>query len=152
MGVCGASAFAQSDVGGGDAGGCTLKNHVYTCDGAALQKALARATTAAIETHNVDGVARLQLKDLITKKLGMTLAPHGSPADLDFLLISTAPEGIQIGGTEYDLGTLRIYTSGPDGMRGHLLWAEDLSGRENIPWPAVVQRLILQFQTRFHIK
>jgi hypothetical protein len=152
LGLSSTSARAQSDVGGGDAGGCTLKDHVYTCDGATFQKALAGATTVAIETHNADGVARSKLKDLITKKLGKTIAPPGGPADLDFLLIPTSPEGVVIGATDFDLGTLRVYTSGPDGARGHLLWAEDLSGRENLPWPAVVHRLILQFESRFHIK
>ena len=50
------------------------------------------------------------------------------------------------------LGTLRIYTVTPDGARGHLLWAETFSGERDLPWPAVVRGLILQFQSRFHIK
>ena len=145
------AARAQGDVGGGDAGACTLKNHVYTCDGAALQKALTGANAVAIETHNADGVARAQLKDLVTQKLGKTIAPAGSPADLDFLLIPTPLTGVTRA-TDADLGTLRIYTSGPDGVRGHLLWAETFSGTQDLPWPAVVHGLILQFQSRFHIK
>jgi hypothetical protein len=145
-------ARAQSDVGGGDAGGCTLKDHVYTCDGALLQRALASASTVAVETHNSDGVARSQLQNLITKKLGKTIAPAGSPADLDFLLIPTSEEGVINGSMDADLGTLRVYTSGADGTRGHLLWAENFSGIPNMPWPAVVRGLILQFQSRFKIK
>ncbi len=146
------AARAQSDVGGGDDGACTLKNHVYTCNSAAFQKALTGATTVAIETHNADGVARSQLKTLVTNKLGKTVAPAGSPADLDFLMVPTSDSGVINGAMDSDLGTLRVYTSGPGGERGHLLWAENFSGTSNMPWPAVVHGLILQFQSRFHIK
>jgi hypothetical protein len=146
------AAHAQSDVGGGDDGACVLKNHVYTCDGAAFQRALAGATTVAIETHNADGVARSQLKELVTKNLAKTVAPAGSPADLEFLLIPTPLEGVVSSVTDADLGTLRIYTSGPNGGRGHLLWAETFNGTQDLPWPAVVHGLILQFKGRFKIK
>jgi len=152
LGLSSSAAQAQGDVGGGDDGACVLKNHVYTCDGAAFQKALASATTVAIETHNADGVARSQLKDLVTRKLGKTVAPAGSPADLEFLLIPTPLEGVVSSVTDADLGTLRIYTSGPNGGRGHLLWAETFNGTQDLPWPAVVHGLIQQFESRFHIK
>jgi hypothetical protein len=147
------AARAQGDVGGGDAGACVLKNHVYTCDGAAFQKALANASTVKIETHNADGIARSQLTDFITRKLGKSIAPAGTQPDLDFLLIPIA-EGGQVTYTSgsADLGTLRIYSVTPDGMRAHLLWAETYSGAEDLPWPSVVHSLILQFQSRFHIK
>jgi hypothetical protein len=147
-----AAARAQSDVGGSDDGACTLRDHVYSCDGAVFQKALAGATTVAIETHNADGVARSQLKSLVTNKLGKTITPAGSPADLVFLLIPTPLEGVVGSVTDSDLGTLRIYTSGNDGRRGHLLWAETFNGTQDLPWPAVVHGLILQFQSRFKIK
>jgi hypothetical protein len=143
---------AQSDVGGGDAGACTLKNHVYTCDGAAFQKALAAATAVKIETHNADGVARSKLNDLVTKKLGKTIAPQATPADLDFLLIPIDEPGVNNSPGDVDLGTLRIYTVTAGGARGHLLWAETYSGQQDLPWPAVVRSVILQFQSRFHIK
>jgi hypothetical protein len=146
------AARTQSDVGGGDDGACTLKNHVYTCDGAVFQKALAGATTVAIETHNADGVARSQLMKLVTNKLGKTVAPTGRAADLDFLMVPTSDSGVINGAMDPNLGTLRVYTSGPDGTRGHLLWAETFSGQQDMPWPAVVHGLILQFQSRFHIK
>jgi hypothetical protein len=145
-------ARAQGDVGGGDDGTCVLKNHVYTCDGAAFQRALASATTVAIETHNADGVARSQLTNLVTRKLGKTVVPAGSSADLDFLMIPTPLEGVVGSITDADLGTLRIYTSGPNGGRGHLLWAETFNGTQDLPWPAVVHGLITQFQGRFKIK
>jgi hypothetical protein len=143
---------AQGEVPGSDDGSCVLKNHIYTCDAAAFQKALASATTVVIETHNADGVARSQLSTLVTKKLGKTVSPAGSPADLDFLMVPTPLEGVVGSITDADLGTLRIYTSGPNGGRGHLLWAENFNGTQDLPWPAVVHGLIQQFQSRFHIK
>jgi hypothetical protein len=143
-------ALAQSDVGGGDDGTCVLKSHVYTCDGAAFQRALAGATTVTIETHNSDGVARAQLKDFVTGKLGKTVAAAGSPADLDFLLIPTSPEGVLMPGeTDAALGTLRVYSTTASGARGHLLWAETFSGPLNTPWLAVVRGLLRQFHAHF---
>lgn len=144
---------AQSDVGMGDAGACTLKDHVYTCNGAAFEKALAGAKTVRIETNNVDGVARLELTKLVTKKLGKTIVPAGSAADLVFLLMPVVNGGSvdYSSGTAY-LGTLRVYSVAPDGSVGDLLWAELYSGTADLPWPIVVRGLILQFQARFHIK
>jgi hypothetical protein len=136
-----------------DLGGCTLKDHVYHCDGAVFQKALAAATTVRIETHNADGVARSQLGDLVSKKLGKTIVAPSAPADLSFLMMPVDDQGVindSPGGA--NLGTLRIYTVTPDGSRGHLLWAETFSGDTYMPWPAVVHGLILQFQERFKIK
>jgi hypothetical protein len=136
-----------------DIGGCTLKNHVYRCDGAAFQAALAGAKAVSIETHNADGVARGQLMELITKKLGKTVAPTGGPADLNFLLMPTGEVGvIDTSPGDVDLGTLRVYTSAAGGARGHLVWAETFSGKPDLPWPVVVRGLILQLQSRFHIK
>lgn len=152
LGLSLTSAHAQGDVGGGDAGACTLKNHVYTCDGAVFQKALAAATYVKTETHNADGIARSQLNDLVTRKLGKTIAPRGTPADLDFLLIPVDEPGVNNSPGFVDLGTLRIYTVTANGARGHLLWAETYSGQQDMPWPAVVRSVILQFQAHFHIK
>jgi hypothetical protein len=144
---------AQRDVSTDDIGGCTLKNHVYTCDEAAFQAALAGAKAVSIETHNADGVARGQLMELITKKLGKTVAPTGSPADLNLLLMPTGEVGvIDTSPGDVDLGTLRVYTSAAGGARGHLVWAETFSGKPDLPWPVVVRGLILQLQSRFHIK
>jgi len=145
-------AAAQGDAGGGDAGACTLKNHVYTCDGATFEKALAGAKTVSVETHNADGVARAQLKDLVTKKLGKTIAAQDTAPDLIFLLIPIGEQGINNIPGNVDLGTLRIYSPTPDGARGHLLWAETYSGQQDLPWPAVVHSVIQQFQGHFHIK
>ena len=150
VGVC---SGAQGDAGAAPSGGCTLKNHVYHCDGAALQKALTDATTVRIETHDVDGPAQGALKSLLTKKLGKKVVTEdGAPADLVFLLIPTEAEGVVNSPGNSDLGTLRIYTVAADGGWGHLLWAETYSGQQDMEWPAVVHGLIQQFQADFHIK
>jgi hypothetical protein len=151
IGLSGASAMAQ-DNSATEGQACTLEKHVYTCDGAAFQKRLADAKTISIETHSIDKYAQGQLKNLITKKLGKTLVPEGSPADLVFLLIPVGVDGMSITSGDVDLGTLRIYTANSDNTRGNILWAEVLTGREDLPWPAVVNGVILQFQTHFKIK
>jgi hypothetical protein len=143
---------AQNESGGTDAGGCTLKDHVYTCDGAKLQAALLGARTVVIEAHNWDGVARAQLKDMVTKKLAKTVAAQGVAADLIFLMVPIDPVGVINGTGDADLGTLRIYSCASDGSRGHLLWAETYSGAQDLPWPAVVRRLIMQFELHFHLQ
>jgi hypothetical protein len=149
----GVSARAQAAASVGETAGCILKNHVYHCDGAAFQKALADAATVRIETDNVDGPAQGALKSLVTKKLGKkAVSEDGAPADLVFVLIPTTAEGVVSSPGDIGLGTLRIYTVAADGGWGRLLWAESYSGQQDIPWPAVVHQLIAQFQGDFHIK
>ena len=145
-------ARAQSGSATGESTACILKDHVYTCDKAAFQTALTNAKTASVETHSVDKLAQAQLNDLLTKKLGKTLAPEGSPTDLIFLLIPVGVEGMSMSPGNVDVGTLRVYSANPGGSRAHLLWAEDFSGSEDMPWPTVVHGLISQFQSHFHIK
>lgn len=140
-----------------DLGGCTLRDHVYHCDGAVFEKALNAASRAQIDTHNLDGVARNQLTAFITSKLGKTVVPRGAPADLRFLMLPVDDHDLESGfhtdsAGNANLGTLRIYTVTPSGSGGHLLWAETFSGNLNMPWPFVVRGLIQQFQARFHIK
>jgi len=148
------TASAQSE---GDLGACTLRNHVYTCDGAAAHKALDSATTVSLETHNADGIARATLKDLVTKKLGKTLVADGAPADLVFLLepIDNNAGQVQSVSGLQDLGTLRIYSTTPDGRPAHLLWAETYSSdpsAHDLPWPMVARGVVAQFEKRFQIK
>jgi hypothetical protein len=135
-----------------DAGGCSLKDHVYTCDGAAFQKMLGSAKTVSIETHNADGAALGGLTDLVTKKLGKTVAATGGEADLIAVLIPRPPEGVVNGAMDATLGTLSFYSAGPGGVRWRLVWVETYSGTQDLPWPAVVHGLIAQFQDHFHIK
>lgn len=142
---------AQTQTATAKAVGCSLHGHVYTCDGDVFQTALSSARTVAIETHNVDGIARDQLTRLVTVKLGKAIASQDNPPQLIFLMIPIVDEGgITRDTGNLDLGTLRIYAAAPDGSRGSLLWAENFSS-EYMPWPAVVHGLILQFESHFHI-
>ena len=152
LGLSPAPTRGQSQTSTEDLGGCTLKDYVYHCDGAIFQKALSAASSVTIQTHNADGVARDRLTTFVTSKLGKTIAAPGTPADLSFLMIPVDDQGVLYSAAGANLGTLRIYTVTPDGSRGHLLWAETFLGPPDMPWPAVVRGLILQFQSRFHIK
>ena len=152
IGTWAALACAQNESGGVDAGSCTLKDHIYTCDPARFHQALLSAQTIAIQVHNADGVARTQLTDLVTKKLNKTVPPPNTQADLVFLMIPIAPTGVVEGGISPDLGTLRVYSSTPEGRPEHLLWAETYSGTPDLPWPAVARGLVRQFEARFQIK
>lgn len=144
------SNLAQRDAG--EPAGCALKEHVYSCNGAAFQRTLNQANVVGIETHNVDGIARNQLTNLLTKKLGKTIASKDNPPALIFLLIPVGDEGgITRDTDKTDLGTLRIYSVDSSGARKDLVWAETYSG-PYVPWPAVIHGLILQFQSHFHIQ
>jgi hypothetical protein len=97
------------------------------------------------------------LTAFISGKLGKTVVPPGTAADLSFLMLPVDDQDLEPGfhvdsAGQPNLGTLRIYTVTPSGSRGHLLWAETFSGNSNMPWPFVVHGLIAQFQSRFHIK
>ena len=67
-------------------------------------------------------------------------------------MIPIENSGIVNGAINSDLGTLRVYSSTPSGRPEHLLWAETYTGLADLPWPAVVRRLISQFQKHFQIK
>ena len=149
----GARAGGQSAAGAGEAGGCTLKNHVYHCDGEVFAKALLAAETVRIETDNVDGPAQGALKSLLTKKLDKKVVQDdGAAADLAFVMIQTPAEGVVNSPGDADLGTLRVYTVRAGGGWGRLLWAETYSGQQDMPWAAVVHGLIAQFEKDFQIK
>jgi hypothetical protein len=153
VGLLAVPASAQNESTESLSAGCILKDHVYTCDGVAFQKALANAKTAAIQTHNTDGIGRARLTELLTTKLGKAIASADNPADIVFLLTPIDQQGNVISNQGDDvLGTLRIYSAAANGAAEHLLWAETFTGPPDMPWPMVVRGLIAQFQSRFHIK
>ena len=133
-------------------GSCTLQNYVYHCDSAAFTKALASAKSAAVEAQNVDAYSRDQLKKMIAGKYGKQVVEQSGSPDLIFLIIPVGGEGVDITPGEPILGSLRVYSATPEGGRGHLVWAETYSGPRDLPWPAVVRSLILQFQKHFPMK
>lgn len=153
LGLLPTPARAQSEPLGSDLGSCSLKDHVYRCDGATFQQALAKVKTVAIQTRNTDGMGRAKLTTFATTKLAKKIASPDAPPDLVFLLLPFDQQGnIVTNQGERELGTLRIYSAQSDGKPGHLLWAETFSGPPDMPWPMVVRGLILQFQAHFQIK
>jgi hypothetical protein len=146
------NAIAQNDPGGIEVGSCTLRERVYSCDSAAFRPILQRAATVGISVHNSDGAALAQLTTFVTRKLGKTVSADGAVPDLIFLLIPIEPSGVTFSTGAEMLGTLRVYSVAADGGRGHLLWAETFSGDADVPWPAVVRGLILQFEGHFKIR
>lgn len=131
---------------------CQLQDHVYHCDSAAFAKALASARSATVEAQNVDAYSRDQLKRMLTGKYGKQVAEPAGSSDLVFLIIPVGVDGININPGEPTLGSLRVYSATPGGGRGHLLWAETYNGPQDLPWPAVVRALILQFEKHFPAK
>jgi hypothetical protein len=131
---------------------CQLQANVYHCDSAAFAKALATATSAAVEAQNVDAYSRDQLKRMLTGKYGKQVVEPAASPDLVFLIVPVGVDGINISPGEPTLGSLRVYSATPEGGRGHLVWAETYNGPQDLPWPAVVRALILQFQKHFPAK
>ena len=156
IGACPSPAGAQDPNSIGDLGACTLKNHIYTCDAASFQKTLAAATTISLETHNSDGIARNALNDLVENKLHKNVVPYGSPADLVFLLMPIDQGGQVLEMSSLrDLGTLRVYSTTPEGRAAHLLWAETYSADptgHDLPWPIIAHGVVTKFEKRFQIK
>jgi hypothetical protein len=129
---------------------CKLESTTYTCNTASFQQTLAQAKTAAIQTGPVDPAGQTQLKKLI-EALGLTAPAFGEPADLTFLMVPVDPQGVRYSTGDTQIAALHVFAhrSGPG--RGDLVWAENFTGAEDLPWPIVAYRLVLQFKSRFHI-
>jgi len=131
---------------------CTLKNYVYTCDSATFTKAWTSAKNVSVETQNVDAYARDQLKKMLTTKYGRQVVDAEGMPTLIFLIIPVGVDGVNITPGAPTLGSLRVYSATPEGGRDHLVWAETYSGSQDLPWPAVVNSLITQFEKHFPAK
>jgi hypothetical protein len=131
--------------------GCKVANNLYTCNTESFQQTLAKAKTAAIQTGPVDPAAQAQLKKLFVA-LGLTAPAEGQPADLTFLLVPVDAQSVAYNTGDTAVGALHIFAHGSGPGRGDLVWAENFTGSQDLPWPIVVNRLVLQFRSRFHIK
>lgn len=130
---------------------CKVANNLYTCNTGTFQQVLAQAKTAAIQTGPVDPAAQNQLKKLFSA-LGLAEPAGGEPADLTFLLVPVDPQGVAYNTGDTQIAALHIFAHGSGPGRGDLVWAENFTGSPDLPWPIVVNRLVLQFRSRFHIK
>lgn len=129
---------------------CKLVSNQYTCNLASFQQTLGNAKTAAIQTGPVDPAAQSQLTTLIDELKLSSPAP-GEPADITFLLVPVDPQSVEFSTGDTQIAALHVFARGSGAGRGDLVWAEQFIGPEDLPWPIVVNRLILQFRTRFHI-
>jgi len=130
---------------------CKLENNSYTCNIASFQQTLGQAKTAAIETGPVDPAGQIQLKQLITT-LGLTAPASGEPADLTFLLVPVDPQGVRYSTGDTQIAALHVFARRTGPGRGAVVWAENFTGAEDLPWPIVAYRLVLQFKAHFHIR
>ena len=145
-----AEAIAQTETKLSD--GCTLNRDVYTCNKDKFVAVLANAKTAKIEVGPTDKMGEASLTKLIGQ-LGKTVVPRDQHADITFLMIPIDPSGVAYNTGDTQIATLRVFAAGPDEPgRGALVWAENFTGPEDLQWFTVVNRLILQFKDRFHIK
>lgn len=128
-----------------------LSGYAYTCNTGNFQQALGQAKTAAIETGPVDPAGQNLLKQLIAT-LGLSAPAAGEPADITFLLSPVTPAGVAYSTGDTQIAALRIFARRTGPGRGELIWAENFTGAEDLPWPIVAYRLVMQFKTRFHIR
>lgn len=148
--LAGSQAWGQKEMN--VSAGCTLSHNEYTCDKGKFDAVLANAKTVAIETGPTDAVAQNQLKKLVGSA-GKTLVERDQHPDLTFLLVPVDAPGVQYTSNETQLAALRVFAANPASAgRGDLVWAENYTGQVDAPWFAVVNRLVGQFRSRFHLK
>lgn len=134
------AAQAQSSA----ATACQQVKGSYHCDRAAFVKSLSAARTVALQTQPYDRNSQRELAELATQ-LGKTIA--AANADLLFRLEKPDPQNpIYYGPNSRALAVLRIYSRGPHGAHGPLIWTETLTGQPGLPWPIVVHQVIRQFK------
>jgi len=122
------------------------KYNSYSCDKPQFLKIFKDARIVSVETHPYNQIAAKALEDL-ARELGKS-AQSGS-ADLTFVLEPANPDAIYFGPNDRELASLRVFSSGPKGGRGQLIWVETLIGQPNLPWLMVVHGVIQQFKAEF---
>jgi hypothetical protein len=125
------------------AAGCVQDKDRFTCNATAFAVALKNAATIAVDSQPSNQIADGQLGRLVGS-LGKTVSP--GQADLTFVLVRIDYGGVNYGPGDRELAALRIYSHGPEGARGPLVWVEPFSGLPDMPWPTVVRELIVQFK------
>ncbi len=87
----------------------------------------------------------------LVEGMGKTLVAPEQRADLIFQLTWIDRSGrIDFGPGDIAVARLNVYDpSRGSGERG-LVWVETLSGQQDLPWPAMVEQLVHQFQANIH--
>lgn len=123
---------------------CQQDKGRYQCDQTAFMRSLSAAKTVAVETRPFDSNGQQQLGKLATQ-LGKTVASTNT--DLIFRLERLNPDDtIYYGPNSRDLAALRVYSCGPQGSGGVLIWVEIYNGQPDMPWPTIVYEIIQQFK------
>ena len=125
--------------------GCVLNKGTYTCNRVEFAAAWKSAGTVAIEASPREKMTAAQLREML-EKMGKT---SGETGDLIVLIAHRDENGVEVGPSGIELGSLRVYAPGTDGKRGNLLWAETYVGQPDMSWPAVVHALVAQFEGKF---
>ena len=125
---------------------CSKIKNQYSCDKPQFARVLKDSRTVAVESQPFNRVSVKALEGL-ARDLSKTV--QSDSADLIFVLEPPDPDGIYIGPNDRELATLRIYSRGPKGERGQLLWVETYTGQPDVIWPMVVQGIIQQFKAEF---
>ncbi len=115
----------------------------YHCDQTVFARYLKETKTVAIESQPSNLATNRALRDLI-KTLDKTETAEN--ADLTFVLIKAPDTGIYFGPNDRELASLQIFSRGPRGARGQLIWVETFDGQPDTPWPTAVYDLIQQFK------
>ena len=122
---------------------CSLEKGYYHCDLAAFSRTLKAAWTVAVESRPSSRATDKSLHDLVRS---MGKAETAEDADLAFVLLRAPDAGINFGPGDRELASLRVYSRGPNGGQGQLIWVETFDGQPDMPWPTVVYDLIRQFK------
>lgn len=124
---------------------CSLESGHYTCTRSVLLHRFAEAHTVAIATEPRSRMAQAQLTHFI-ESLDKQVVPDGQQADITLHLVRAPSDGVEVGPSDMDLATLRVFWSRHGNDRSHLIWVETYRGQVDRPWPAVVNGLTSQFQ------
>lgn len=130
--------------------GCTLeRQEYYQCNHDAFQNHLNAAKAVHVDSGRMDVYGRTAVTKLV-EGMGKTLVTPSQRADLTFQLTWIDRSGrIDFGPGDVAVARLNVYDpSRGAGERG-LVWVETLTGKEDLPWPSMVEQLLQQFKTHF---
>jgi hypothetical protein len=125
---------------------CSKEKNHYSCDKPQFIRILKDARVVAVETQPYNRISSKALEDL-ARELGKSV--QSDSADLIFLLEPADPDAIYFGPNDRELASLRVFSRGPRGGRGQLLWVESFIGQPDVPWLMVVHGVIQQFKAEF---
>jgi len=125
------------------ASGCSRDKGYYFCNKSQFTTALKNAGIVSIETHPFNQISTKALEDLAR---GLGKSVQSDSAQLTFVLAPGDAEGLYFGPNDRELARLSVFSRGPKGELGQLIWVESFIGQPDMSWPVVVRGLIQQFK------